>query len=266
MKLKATVVAMAVALGWAGQASATLSDASTGNSVVLFSAWNPTTGASYTLGLGLSFNDFTPALASSVSKSINLLADPNFTAAFGTSLPTDLVWNVAAGDQTLGDTGTAGAGLFRLAFTAPAVPTSTQVTIPNVTSAGANMNFFLGAVNAACPTLGSNSGSCFSTLATDAYNINNTAAKWGSTLGGILGISTSGGVGSTLSFVQLATSQTGGKGSPTITSFGVDPLVWKLSSDGQLTWNVAAIPEPSSWLLLGAGLLAIGSIARRRLS
>lgn len=270
MRLNITIVAAALALGCAGQASAAYDLPNTGSSVLLFSAWDPTTGASYTRGLGHNYNDFTPALASGLHVDLNLMADPNFTTAFGTTLSSSLLWNVVEADNIKTDTG-AGAGVFRVAFTtAPGVvPTAgppPNVTIPNVSGSGNNMNFFLSQVNTGCASVTGNAGSCASTLATDAFNINNGSAKWGSTLGGILGISTAGAVGDTLSFFELSATAAGGKGTPTITQFIDDPLVWKLSSSGALTFTVAAIPEPSSWLLMGVGLLAVGSIARRRLS
>lgn len=50
-------------------------------------------------------------------------------------------------------------------------------------------------------------------------------------------------------------SGTYGDGAPYIDLGGWTPNV---------TWKVSAVPEPQTWLMLGAGLLAIGAAVRRR--
>ena len=41
---------------------------------------------------------------------------------------------------------------------------------------------------------------------------------------------------------------------------------WTLDTTGNLSYNVAAIPEADTWAMFAAGLIAVGAIARRRLA
>jgi hypothetical protein len=41
---------------------------------------------------------------------------------------------------------------------------------------------------------------------------------------------------------------------------------WELFADGQVKYTLQAVPEPSTWAMLGAGLLALLGVARRRTS
>jgi PEP-CTERM motif-containing protein len=268
MNFRAAILTVVAACGCAGHAVAAYDKPNTGNSLILFSAWDPVSGASYTRGVGFSLNDFTPALAA--THTIDLTADANFQSAFGTDTTKygNLLWNVVGADSITSDTTGPGAGLFRLAVTSFTNKLAADFTLPNVSSSANNLDFFLNQVNnaAACGGVLANTLSCFSSNPSDNFNINNAAAKWGTTLGGILGFDTSGHVGQDLSFFDVSTSKTGGKGNPTVNPYGQSPLVWNLSSDGELTWNTASapVPEPSSWLLMSVGLLAMLRIARRR--
>jgi hypothetical protein len=64
-------------------------------------------------------------------------------------------------------------------------------------------------------------------------------------------------VGTSQSFYSISNTASGGTNS-------AYAGLWSLNSAGVLTYEVAAVPEPSTWAMLGAGLLVVGAIARRR--
>jgi hypothetical protein len=92
---------------------------------------------------------------------------------------------------------------------------------------------------------------------------------YGSDWGGKANFVSTAGLGQSLNFVLLAPN------GPTPSSLiNVSPFAsvangnvgsWLLSDNGSLVYSVAAIPEPSTYAMLGAGLLMLGAIARRRL-
>ncbi|MFN0317292.1 MAG: VPLPA-CTERM sorting domain-containing protein [Burkholderiales bacterium] len=271
LKLKATSLAVALALAYAGQASAAFDNAASGNSALIFSAWDATSGTSYSRGLGLNLNEF---LTSTAPTFLSFTADNLFSTTFGSSISSGTFrWNVVAADSNL----VSGPQSSELE-TASRHRTVTTGTVnfsgaPVLTrgqnsQAAVNMDNYLQRVNNACGlATGTDTGSCASTNAGDAWNINNTAATWGNVLGLPAGFSTAGGIGQSL-FMMFAS----GTGSTTSAvqnqlSFGAAPKQWTLAANGDLVWgaaDVSAVPVPAAVWLLGSGLVGLVGVARRR--
>jgi len=97
---------------------------------------------------------------------------------------------------------------------------------------------------------------------------------WGTNLGNRVAFNTSGTIGSQLPFFlqyETSTFQTGNALQQQFTSAlgaGADgsAAYWTLDAQGNLSYNVAAVPEADTWAMFAAGLLAVGAIARRRLA
>lgn len=90
--MKFKFLTAAVALAMAGSANAALVAPSTGNSSLVFTAWDSNNLAvGFARDLGLTFNDYRPGagvLASGFSQTF--LADPEFAATFGNNTSTVL--------------------------------------------------------------------------------------------------------------------------------------------------------------------------------
>jgi len=262
-KLKVLLTACAVmAAAWGSQASAAYQLPSTGNGALVFSAWDPVGKQSYTMGLGLSLNDLISggAPGTVAPLSFDLSTVSAFTGLFS-SLPSSLLWNVAAADSTT--------GAIRLAYTSGSTLSQLQgipLNNQNVTQAGTDMQTYLGRESAhGCGV--TTTGTCTSTSAADAWNINNIAStKWGANYGIPGNFNGSGSVGSILNFFfSTAADQIAGNPAAIAQFQGG---TWSLSSNDVLTFSgtsaVSSVPVPAAIWLLGSGLFGLVGVSRRR--
>jgi len=270
MKIKATALALAATMvtAWSVAADAAYqvpqTPAAGSGSTLLFSAWFTNadgSGDSYTRDVGQTFSSFTTASAPSIQ--IDLAADTNYNtfASAATAAGASIIWNVVS--AIIPTPATPGI-LARLDTTSSQDLTAGDVSNASTVAAALNLGKFMSLLNANCSF--SATGSCLSTNAANTWNINNPSSNWDALLGGVMGFDSTASPGGTLKFYNFAASnQSSGTSSViTLVGTGVNPQVFGLSSSGELTWNVGAVPEPSSWLLLAAGLAMVGVIARRR--
>ena len=272
MKMNMALVAGALALSMAGQASATIVTGQTGSSDLILTVWDSVANTSYTKDLGVSLSSFlsgvtgtNTALTATGASAIAVDALGNKTFAADTLLSSylstantaSLVWNVSAEDNT----GSLNFQQKQLITTTAANPKSAANSLSSVTAnqqlqtAIGNYDLYLQAAN-------SNSGTATSMTAgsADAWiakpNQTNTSVAF----------NTTGTLDSTLNFWYLTPSTSGAVAKASVAQFqGVNQAAtWTLASNGNLTYSVGAVPEPGEWLLMLSGLGLIGFIATRR--
>ena len=264
-----------------------------GNGELFFSLWhdNGTSAtaddASYVRDLGIRINDFsnatspfalnaaaTTASTNADGRTVSLFTANTLLTSFLGTIPTgaNVFWNVV-GNDNLGAkrfVSTAAAGTL-------ALPAQSTINSRNVYSAIAS---FVGSTN----TFSNTQNSTPNSLA--AVNNSNTATfgdglayaggvAYGTNLGGRTAFDTTGSIGAQLPFFlqyETSTTQTGNALQRQFTCLTgqCDPTqlnaYWTLDTTGNLSYNVAAVPEADTWAMFAAGLIAVGAIARRRLA
>ncbi|MEQ1600463.1 MAG: PEP-CTERM sorting domain-containing protein [Methylophilaceae bacterium] len=256
-KMKTLVAATLMAVTMSGAANAATNGA-TGNSSVIFSAWDD--NGSYSLDLGTYLNDFIGAdNAANISKA-GTVPNTSFAGAVavdGTLFDIKLtgfnltsgLWNLAAAD-------TSGRQRLLLSEIAPLAPTNI-----NVKNSANSLNTYVG-TGAAASTVTGTVGT-----ASDPYYAN--SAVWGDGIGGqgITGTANALGASSNL-VVAWATSATAGNaaGFANLTAGGKDVIAFThvVGADTYLTIATAPVPEANTWAMMLAGLGLLGFVARRR--
>ncbi len=270
MKLKLSILAGALALAVAGQANAAVTA-----SDLILSVWDTNTNTSYTLDTGIAMSTFTAgvtgtastlAAASPYASGTTTLATSAALASYLSGISSadyaagDVQWNVVAtngsasrkfnGTQVLttsNDTNIVGG--------VSGTILSSSVKASVVTYAGAATNnavYVSTATNdpayAGSTVFGANFGT--------NTNFSNVAAPGSKPFTSSLG------------FFYLTPASTSTTANALVAQFGaantagVDTL--NLSSAGTLSYTVAAVPEPSDWLLMLSGFGIVGFMVSRR--
>ena len=174
------------------------------------------------------------------SSLVNFFGSTNFTSP-------DTTWGVMAASAV------AGGSRSLVTSNDPAVLAATNSDGQNIKG---NVDTFIGSFNASPTASGTvirQNVAQTSTTLSDAYNVGNLLGSLSLTF------TTGANVGTPESFYSIANGASGA-------IQNIYAGMWSLNSDGLLTYQVAAVPEASTWAMFGAGLLLVGAIARRRLS
>lgn len=287
MKLKMSMIAAALAMGFSGMASASVQLGNTGNGELLLSVWDSTTQVSYTRGLGIDMNTFLSSAGVNMGTSAGTFAATGDTAAMNFSLAADanmssflggvaagdsLEWNVVAYDTT-GLNGYNGTKYLMTSTAALSDITAIQSNTQTVSMKGGDSKY-VGVVN---PLIGGvvldKSSAIVPASTGGAAYANATGNGFGNNMGGFAqwGTNTGTALGSSLNFFLLTPSGTLTTGKAFAYQFGnaSGASSWTLGTNGTLSYSVAsiaAVPEPGEWALMLSGFGLIGFIASRRKS
>lgn len=252
--LAAAVVMAAAATG----AQADIVTGSAGNGELFFNIWDA--NGSYTRGLNVQVNAFETGLGAAGNVDMMWASDSLLNTWLASADVSTLKWNIFATD-------TQGANRLLTTYTAPEMAVTKANDV--IRTAGSNINTFLGSVNGVAENVPG---------ASIAVNAASSAYAGKTTIDGVFGETVFG----KLNFVAAGTldnnSYSSGLGFMRIDALASGTLkstyneymegstavnVWLDSANTLHIGAVAAVPEPSEYAMLLAGLGMIGFMARR---
>lgn len=283
MKMKLnTVLAAALSVLAVGAAQAAMNNPSTGNSSVVFVAHNPTDQMTLVIDLGLSMSDLVrggPLVGSSItwnfasSTVTGATVTADYAAAYnmfaGATSASEFTWGVMAGDAS--SSGAAGAVIPSQGWISTGNATTVQMaavttngnTGPGLTAMG---SLFAHVQNDSNVLVGNH-------LQVDnGASITTSGSSYGALGGNLSGRQTwnylvDNGVSTTLQQLVAASNpavyQVGMTALSNDATLNPSPLTFQFDiASNQLVMN--PIPEPGTYALMLAGLVAVGLMARRR--
>ena len=276
LRKKLAMSLIAAGLFSAGAAQAAIEDFSTGNSSVVLSLVDSVSGVSALFDLGAHLNDLS-ANINTVGYGLNFdLASGNYATAFNSFLAAstnhaNIKWNVISGDSSLG-----AARYLSTSTTADSsVIKTSNSKIENFSITNAYLSNSNPQGNHSSVTDGADQ---VSSAAGKAYFVNGFGAdKWFNNAPFI----TLAALGTAQKFWYITDNGAGGTSFGSLHPFGVDTNgdgvvganpggtseygVWNVSTTGVVSF-ANPVPEADTWAMFAAGLIAVGAIARRRLS
>jgi len=267
MKLKLSILAGALALVVAGQANASITGASTAqNSDLVLSVFDTTVNTAFVEDLGVNMTTFMSAVSGTAStlaaaspypagsnSVMGSTADQASLASFISAAGSDTVaWNVSAANSNT----TKGFEVNKMLTTANASSTGTALSNPTLITYNVDQTTYFGTASGQ--------------MGTTATSVSGTTiASLGVTpLLSTLAPATMAAVGSSQSFYFFTPSSTSLTAKAVGAQFGAaNPAgadTFTLASNGVLTYSVAAVPEPSEWLLMLSSFGLVGFVAARR--
>ncbi|TXT32001.1 MAG: hypothetical protein FD131_563 [Rhodocyclaceae bacterium] len=248
--LAAAVVMAAAATG----AQADIVAGNGGNGELFFNIWDA--NGSYTRGLNVQVTSFESGLASAGNVDMMWTSDSLLNTWLASADVSTLKWNVVAND-------TQGANRLLTTYTAPEKAVTKQNDV--IRSAGIAVTNFLGAVN---PLMSNVAGASVAVDSGSTAYAGKTAFR--DSVGGLLDFSNAGTLANSsfasgLGFMRIDALATGtAKSVYNEYMDGTTAVnVWLDSANTLHIGAVAAVPEPSEYAMLLAGLGMIGFMARR---